>query len=193
MELKEKVFPINLWRLSLKENKIVELKENVFPPNLVDLILTRNEIEELPLHLLNLRRLREIFIYDNPIEIISLPVQRWLDRLNNGISNNNKVYSDNQNIHNSNIQRSFRQSLENIMRDEPTNSLEECKQHLLNSNLSEEVKREVLNYCDDDTEHSIYLITFEDLFHYVMNRIIKHKDKEEMLKILRRRNKRYNL
>ena len=183
-ELKENVFPINLQKLLLCQNKIVELKENVFPINLQRLTLFSNKIEELPLHLLNLRRLTYIFYRNNPIKNISLPVQRWLYRLGRRNTDNNKVYSDNQNIHNSNIQRSFRQSLENIMRDEPTSSLEECKQELLDSNLTEEVKREIINYCDDETEHSFYLITFGDLFHYVMNRIIKHKDKEEILKIL---------
>ena len=146
--------------------------------------LNDNKIVELPIHLLNLRRLTMFLYPGNPIENICLPVQRWLDRLNRRITQNNQVYSDTQNIHNSNIQKSFRQSLENIMKDKLTISLDECKNVLLSSYLCEEVKREVLNYCDDKTEHSIYLITFEDLFHYVMNRILKHTEKDEILKIL---------
>ena len=71
------------------------------------------------------------------------------------------------------------------MKDKPNISLDECKNVLLSSTiLTEQVKREVLNYCDDKTEHSIYLITFEDLFHYVMNRILKHQEKDEILKII---------
>jgi len=183
-ELKEGVFPQGLKKLYLSGNKIVELKEGVFPQGLEILYLYNNQIVELPIYLLNLRRLIKLIYFNNPIENISLPVQRWLDRLNQGITQNNQIYSDSQNIHNSNIQKSFRQSLENIMKDKPTFSLDECKNYLLTSNLTEEVKREILNYCDDQTEHSIYLITFEDLFHYVMNRILKHQEKEEILMIL---------
>ena len=112
-------------------------------------ILYYNQIIELPIHLLNLRSLILFDYTGNPIENISLPVQRWLDRLNRRITHNNQVYSDTQNIHNSNIQKSFRQSLENIMKDKPNVSLDECKNVLLSSNiLTEQVKREVLNYCE---------------------------------------------
>jgi len=183
-ELSENVFPNNLFNLGLSYNKIVKLKENVFPSNLEELWLNNNQIKELPLHLVNLQRIN-IFVYQsNLIEFIPLPVQIWLDRINQGLTQNNKVYSDTQNIHNSNIQKSFRQSLENIMKDKLDYSLCKCKEELLTSCISEEVKREVLNYCDDKTEHSIYLITFEDLFHYVMNRILKHSEKDEIFKIL---------
>jgi len=184
IKLTEGVFPCGLKKLYLDMNKIKKLKEGVFPTGLQELDLSYNQIVELPIHLLNLRRLTDFNYLGNPIENISLPVQRWLDRLNQGITQNNQIYSDSQNIHNSNIQKSFRQSLENIIKDKPTFSLDECKNYLLTSNLTEEVKREILNYCDDQTEHSIYLITFEDLFHYVMNRILKHQEIDEILKIL---------
>ena len=185
-ELLEGLFPTGLQKLylDLGYNKIRELREGVFPPGLHDLHLDNNQILELPIHLLNLRRLTMFLYHGNPIENISLPVQRWLDRLNREITENNQVYSDTQNIHNSNIQKSFRSSLENLMKYKPTLSLDECKNALLTSQLTEEVKREILNYCDDKTEHSIYLITFEDLFHYVMNRILNHQERDEILRIL---------
>jgi len=184
IELKEGIFPSGLQEMYLQNNQIIELKEGVFPSGLQVLSLSNNQIVELPIHLLNLRRLILIYYRGNPIERYSLSVQRWLDRLNQGLTINNQVYSDTQNIHNSNIQKSFRQSLENIMKDKLSLTLDECKNTLLTSNLCEEVKREILNYCDDKMEHSIYLITFEDLFHYVMNRILKHDEKEEILRIL---------
>ena len=62
--------------------------------------------------------------------------------------------------------------------------LEYCKDYLLKSSISEQVKREIINYCDDKTEHSVYLVTFEDVFYYVMNRIIKHENSNEIMKIL---------
>jgi hypothetical protein len=51
--------------------------------------------------------------FDNPVEYIPLPVQRWLNRN----VNNNLVYGDKQNIHNSYIQNSFKTSLNNILKD----------------------------------------------------------------------------
>jgi len=184
IEIKENTFPLSIQNISLQFNKLVKFEDNCFPRNLQALSFRCNQIKELPIHLLNLRRLYILICQGNPIENISLPVQRWLDRMNQRITQNNKVYSDHQNIHNSNIQKSFRQSLENIMKDKLDYSLDQCKEQLLNYCLLEDVKREILNYCEDKTMHSIYLITFEDMFHYVMNRILKHSDKDEILKIL---------
>jgi len=92
--------------------------------------------------------------------------------MNRRVIENNKIYDGNQNIHNTNIQDSFRISLSNILKDKIYFTLSYCKNELIKSNCCEEVKRELLNFCDDKTEHSIYLITFEDLFLYVMNRIL---------------------
>jgi len=135
---------------------------------------------------LELKQLNKFYYHDNPIENIHPLVQRWLDRrLNRRVNNNNKVYSDRQNIHNSTIQKSFRNSLGNLLKDENTSSLEECKKHVLECNeLDEQVKRELLNYCDDETEHSVYLVKFEEVFQYVVSRIIGHSESTEMFKIL---------
>jgi len=153
---------------------------------LQELHLYDNQITELPLYLLELRELNYFEYFINPIEHISIPVQRWLDRHNRGvIGGNNKVYSDGQNIHNSNIQRSFRSSLGKLLKDKNILSLDECKQHVIEcGELEEQTKRELLNYCDDKTEHSVYLVTFEEVFQYVISRIVKHQYANEMLKIL---------
>jgi len=133
-----------------------------------------------------LRHLNVFYHTGNPIGYYHPLVQRWLERLNNGvIGGNNKVYSDGQNIHNSNIQKSFRNSLENLLKDRNTLSLEECKKQVIECNeLEEQTKRELLNYCDDVTEHSVYLVKFDEVFQYVISRIIKHSDSKEMFKIL---------
>jgi len=151
-----------------------------------ELYLENNQILELPLYLLELRHLNTFNHHDNPIENIHPLIERWLDRLERGtIGGNNKVYSDSQNIHNSSIQKSFRNSLGNLLKDENTLSLEECKKHVLECNeLEEQTKRELLNYCDDETEHSVYLVKFDEVFKYVISRIIKHSDSNEIFKIL---------
>jgi len=166
--------------LSLSFNNI-ETIENL-PPDIEVITLGNNNITNIPLNILEFRQLRHVDLITNPIENIHPLVDRWLDRVNRG---NNVIYSDKQNIHNSNIQSSFRNSLENIIKDKDLANLDICKNYVVESEiLTENVKRELLNYCDDKTEHSVYLITFEELFHYVMNRILKHNSKNEIMKIL---------
>ena len=174
----------NLQTLYLEKNQITKIGN--LPSSIRNLWLHNNQILELPLSLLELRHLTAFKYCYNPIENIHPLVQRWLDRLNRGtIGGNNKVYSDGQNIHNSTIQKSFRESLGNLLKDENTLSLEECKKHVLERNeLEEQTKRELLNYCDDDTEHPVYLVKFDEVFRYVISRIVKHPESTEMFKIL---------
>jgi len=148
--------------------------------------LSNNQIEKLPLDLLEPTRLVEFEYLGNPIEFIHPLVERWLGGLNDRIiGGNNKVYSDRQNIHNSSVQKSFRNSLGNLLTDKKIILLDKCKRHVIEcGELEEQTKRELLNYCDDATEHSIYLITFKEVFQYVISRIVKHSDAKEMFKIL---------
>ena len=175
--------PDGLQKLLLHDNEIPKI-ENL-PSGLQQLSLMSNKISELPLSLLELRYIRNFYHHSNPIGNIHPLVERWLQRLNREVNDNNKVYSDKQNIHNSSIQKSFRNSLGNLLKDTDVLTLNECKKHILERNkLNEQVKRELLNYCDDDTEHSVYLVKFDEVFQYVISRIIKHSDTNEMFKIL---------
>ena len=64
-------------------------------------------------------------------------------------------------------------------------NIDEIKQQIIiNEILSEQTKRELLNYCDESTTHSVYLITYSDLLKYVWTRIVNHADKDEILKVL---------
>ncbi len=168
---------VNLQTLDLSRNKITEIKELTHLDNLQELYLSENYIIELPLNLCNFRHIYEFYYNDNPIEYILLPVQRWLNR-----NQNNNIYNDKQNVHNHNIQNSFRNSLTNLLKDKPTINLETVKNEIINNEiLTEQTKREILNYCDDITEHSTYLITYSDLLIYVWSRI---RNKHEILKVL---------
>jgi hypothetical protein len=95
------------------------------------------------------------------------------------------IYNDTQNIHNHHIQNSFRNSLNNILKDKHLMKLEDIKNEILNNEiLTETTKREIFNYCDDKTEHLTYLITYSDLLIYVWSRISKNENKNEILKVL---------
>ena len=176
--------PENLQILQLSDNHITKI-ENL-PSSLQKLNLENNEITKLPLFLLELRHIIQFNYICNPIEYYHPLVERWLERLDRGIiGGNNKVYSDGQNIHNTTIQKSLRNSLGNLLKDENTLSLEECHKYIVECNgLEEQVKRELLNYCNDETEHSVYLVKFDEVFQYVVSRIVKHSDSTEMFKIL---------
>ena len=176
---------VNLKELYLGINQITNIKGLDNLVNLKELYFGNNQITELPISLCNLRNINNIFYSNNPIEYISLPVQRLLDRLNNMITTNNMVYNDTQNIHNRNIQNSFRNSLNNILKDKQLLDLTIIKQQILeNSILTEQTKREILNYCDDDTMHSSFLITYSDLLIYVWSRIIASENADEILTVL---------
>ena len=139
----------------------------------------------MPLKICNLRNIEKFHYNNNPIEYIPLPVQRWLDRLNNRITSNNMFYNNKQNVHNHHIQNSFRNSLNNILKDKQLLDLTIIKQQILeNSILTEQTKREILNYCDDSTEHTSFLITYSDLLIYVWSRIITSPNADEILSIL---------
>ena len=176
---------VNLQRLYLYTNQIAEIKAIDNLVNLKELYLCKNKITELPLNLCNLRNIIYITYSDNPIEYIPLPVQRWLDRINNRITTSNMVYNDKQNIHNHHIQNSFRNSLSNILKDKQLLDLQTIKQQILENNiLTEQTKREILNYCDDDDMHTRLLITYSDLLIYVWSRIIFSDYKDEILRVL---------
>ena len=95
------------------------------------------------------------------------------------------VYNDKQNIHNHHIQNSFRNSLNNIFKDKQLLDLVIIKQQILENNvLTEQSKREIFNYCNDDTMHTTFLITYSDLLIYVWSRIITSANADEILAIL---------
>ena len=176
---------VNLHGLYLYNNQITEIKILDNLVNLHELYLYNNQITELSLSLCNLINIDKFYYSNNPIEYIPLPVQRWLDRLNNRININNMIYNNTQNIHNHHIQNSFRISLNNILKDKQLLDLQTIKQQILENNiLTEQTKIEMLNYCDDNMEHSRYLITYSDLLVYVWSRIMKSTNKDEILQVL---------
>ena len=175
----------SLQILILSNNEITEIKKLYNLSNLRMLNLKNNKIKELPLFLCNLKNINYISYSNNPIEYIPLPVQRLLDRINNGITINNMIYTDKQNIHNHHIQNSFQASLNNIFKDTQLLDLITIKQQILENNiLTEQTKREILNYCDDDVMHTSLLITYSDLLIYVWSRITFNPNKDEILQVL---------
>jgi hypothetical protein len=175
--------PPTLKILHIDFNKITKI-ENL-PATLEELYISYNSIKELPLELLELRNLRDFDYMVNPIEIIPPVVQRWLENLNRRVTNNNKVYNDSQNIHNSTIQKTFRNSLSSLFRDpvESLKSFDTIREEIIgNDTLTEDTKREILNYFDDNTVHSVYEMNYKEVFQYVWSRIQRHTEFNELYK-----------
>lgn len=167
---------LNLYLLNLSNNQITEIKGL---DNLVDLeylYLHDNEITELPLSLCNLKNMKE-FKYDlRQVDDIPLPVERWLNRIPHTKNYNVDEY----------IQPSFYNSLSTIFKDIVYSfDITKIKNDINNNDiLTELTKNQLLSYCDDNTEHTTYLITYADLMFYVWPRISKNERKDEIYQAL---------
>jgi len=98
------------------------------------------------------------------------------------MKNRKSVYNDAQSVHDSNVQESIRRSIAAVIKK---GKLEEGMDEVLTDRiLDEETKRLILEYCDDKTEHSVFLITFEELFGDVWRRIQGHPERDEIKRVL---------
>lgn len=182
------VFPNGLEELRLSENKIISLANCTFPTSLEVLRLNSNNIRELPVSLTQLHNMRDFAISQN-VEIIPEVVVQWMrrrNRFNRGTRRNN-VYNDNQNTHDTNVQQSFRKSLQNLLEDVPKLSIEDCYAELEKCPISDDAKRCIHKFCKDRTKHSVHCVSFENVFHRVFNRIMAIENVEtrgEVLKIM---------
>lgn len=190
---------VNLTFISIIGNRLISISPEISNLSyLTTLQLRHNNLTTLPITIARLRRLQVLEITSNPIEYIAPQVRNVLNRRYNIQMN---VYNDGQNVHNHSIQESIIQSIEKIMSkplkrfldkpnpdtsnpDTPIPDITDIiKNELINSGLSVTVIEAILEYCDDDSIHSVLNITFKDLFIYVWDFIINQSD--EMQKTLK--------
>ena len=176
-----------LEELIISDNKIKELPNNMILPNIVMFRFFNNQITKLPLCILNFRNLREIVFSMNPIEL-SPQIGRFIQRIRNGSIKNLNVYNDNQNIHNSTIQLSVKDSINNITTrtDLPPFNKDELNKLIISDN-NLDCKEQLIEYSEDNSEHSLLLLTFGEVLWYVLQTIendFKDDEKKEIKKIL---------
>ena len=105
--------------------------------NLTQLYLQFNQLTTLPNSLINLHNCH-IYYNDNPIDYISPILHRFLNRSK---TVNRYIYHDSQNVHDSNIQTSIRDSILRLSQHKPKYSIQHIKQKILENNiLDSEVK-----------------------------------------------------
>ena len=124
-----------------------------------------------------LRHLSQIAYWDNPLDVQTIQVQRVLDQSRVSRS----IYSDTQNVHDTHIQRTVCESIQRLLTDpKPEFAIEA----VLESDLDEKAKALIVEYCSDDTIHSVHLLTYAELLGYVWQRIEQSEHRSELLAIL---------
>ncbi len=168
----------NLQNLYCSNNKITSLEPLSNCVNLQYLVCSSNQIISL-MPLIYHQRLIGFSYNNNPLDVQTMQVQRFLDRLDRNLYSS--IYGDNQNVHDTTIQRTVCDSLKSLLSDpRPDFSID----NVINSDLDNKTKEAIIEYCQDQTVHSIHLITYEELLSYVWTRIVKSEHQTELKKIL---------
>ena len=169
----------NLQNLNLSSNMITEIKNIDNKYNLQMLILSNNKITEIPLTILNNINLID---FRHDIEVVNPIITRFLNR--NAIKKNKfSVYNDNQNVHNSDINKSISKSIYAILNTPKKNN--DCMNDILcDPILTTETKESFVEYCACNDVHSTLNVTFAEVLQSVWCIIQKHADSIEIKQIL---------
>jgi len=151
--------------LNLQYNNLTQLPVEIGQlTQLTRLYLNNNNITHLPVEIVHLTQLTTLHLSDNMIENLLNPIiQRVIQRIENrpNRNNGNTIYTDTQNVHSSSIQKSIRNSINNLMNafivDYPLTYLDW-------SVLNQKTKEIITEYIDCNDIHSMLNITFKELF-----------------------------
>ena len=171
----------NLQQLNLCDNNIIEIKGLNNLSNLQALNLSENMITEIPLTILNNINLIHFF-HDIDIEIVNPIITRFLNR-NTIKANKIAIYNDNQNVHNSDINKSISQSIYAILNSVDNNNFY-MNDILCDPILTTETKESLVEYCACNDVHSTLNVTFAEVLQSVWCIIQKHADSIEIKRIL---------
>ena len=181
-------FP-KLHTFYLANNKLTSLPENMILPNLKNLDCSRNQLTSLPVCILNFQNLKMCHIEANEIEL-SLQMARFINRIKNSSIKEINVYNDSQNIHNSNIQLSVKDSIHRITtrKDVKKYNIDELNTLIIeNTILTDTSKSLLLEYINNMDVHSLLLLTFSEVLWFTIQTIITDfeiTEQEEIFKIL---------
>ncbi len=168
----------NIEDLNCSNNQIKSLEPLSNLTNLEHLDCSNNQITSLE-PLIYLRRLNNIEYLNNPLEILTVQIQRMLGRIQS--NHNSSIYNDNQNVHDTEIEHTVCESVQSLLKDPKNNfSIDQ----VINSSLNKSTIESLVEYCQDQTIHSVHLITYSELLALIWNRIINSVHILELLKIL---------
>lgn len=176
--------PQILRQFSCYRNNLTQLPD-ILPQSLKILQCDRNKLTNLPMSIIRCYLLEQISYDNNPLDILSPIIRRFLDRPRAKSNDPLKVYNDTQSVHNHNIQVSISISIGNILKDEIFLTEKIVREQIMKDPiLTATAKERITKYCIDNTTHSVLMITFEDLLLYVWQRIVRHAQRDELKKIL---------
>ena len=161
-------------------NNLSSLPEHLNLPLLEQFYCNNNNLSSLPLSLMNCRNLREIKYEGNPIANLPLQLVRFINRLRQANINCFNIYNDIQNVHNSNIQLSIKESIEKISlrTDIPKYNKDELNDYIINDEILN-CKEQLIEYINDDSVHSLLLLTFSEVLWFVIQTIEKDFPEDE--------------
>jgi len=175
-------FP-NLQKFCCYHNQLTKLPDNMNFPNMLEFYCSSNQLTSLPLCIMNWNRLTYIDYTNNPIEL-SPQMARFFNRIRQGSTNKLNVYNDGQNVHNSSIQLSVKNSINNITTrtDLPKYNKDELITMIINDDTFT-CKEQLIEYCNDESVHSLLLLTFSEVLWFVLQTIESDFDKETQKEI----------
>ena len=170
--------PENMILPSLREftcnnNQLTSLPEQMNFPNLQSFYCSNNQLTSLPICIMGWRNLLYLEYSGNQIEL-SLQLARFINQIGSGSVTKINVYSDTQNVHNSNIQCSVRDSINRLTTrlDLPKFDAKILNALILtDSIITPSVKAQLVEYCRDDTPHSLLLLTFAEVLWHILTTI----------------------
>lgn len=170
----------DLRQLWLNENQITHIEGLSNQTNLSYLCLFGNNISFIPMSIMLLGKLTEFYfdMMNNPI--VDRLIER--NRLKNSIRH---IYSDAQNVHNSEINRSIIRSFHQIMEQKLEISEDHMIDEIINDSiLSKPVKNTLIEYVKMSDVHSVLNVTFLEALQTVWQIIRSHELSKEIKRIL---------
>ena len=172
---------INLQDLCLDNNNLTTIPTEI--GNLINLqylYLTNNNLTTIPIEITNIRNVK-VYYSDNPIEYISPQVIRHLKKN----KTTQKIYNDNQSVHNHFIQEGIKKSINYIMSIKPIYKLKNINDIIINNNfINNQTKTILFEYINCQDVHSTLNVTFAELLINILSFIDQHEAKQELYKVL---------
>jgi len=179
-------FPIlpSLEKINLNNNSIGEIPIEIDQMvNLERLNICNNKITTIPVEITTLHNFNIINYHEN--EIIYLPpqVERFLLRIQDQY-HYGTVYNDAQNVHNTMIQKCFRESMNRLTRNKPALTFPQTMNEIESSTLKGGNFKKLTAFCECDEVVMGLNLTISEVIVAVWDRIRNHKDREEIINVL---------
>lgn len=185
-ELPDNLDLSNCILLNARKNKLESLPRDMNLQICQIIHLEHNRLKTLPDSLMNCQYIKDINIEANVDLRLSLQFLQFIRRIK--MNRNSPVWlpNDPQNVHNSNIQKCFSESIAKITarKDLPPFSRNSCLQ-LISENcyLDISILHSLRDYISDNTQHSILLFTYAEILWAVLFTINTDFDKDTQIQI----------